>query len=64
MNKLKLLSTAMVILGFVSFIAGISINIKELMEFGLCIGVAGIIGYAIMFLISSTSIRDQESIID
>ena len=64
MDKLKLISTIMVILGGVSFVGGISINMKELMEFGLCIGVAGIIGYAIMFIVSSTSIVRKKSISD
>ncbi len=64
MDKLKLISTVMMILGIISFIGGILISMKELMEFGLGIGVAGIIGYAIMFIVSSTSIIRKKSTSD
>ena len=64
MDKLKLIPKVMVILGFILFIGGISVTMKELMVYGLCIGVAGIIGYAIMFIISSTSVVGQKSISD
>ncbi len=64
MDKLKLISKVMMILGFISFIGGISITRKEFMEYGLCIGVAGIIGYAIMSIVSSTSIVKQKSLSD
>ena len=64
MDKLKLISKVMMILGFISFIGGIFITRKEFMEYGLCLGVAGIIGYAIMFVMSSTSIVKQKSISD
>ena len=64
MNKLKLISKVMVILGVILFLGGILISMKELMEFGLCIGVAGIIGFAIRFIMSSTSIAGQKSLSD
>ena len=64
MDKLKFISKAMMILGIISFIGGISITMKELMEYGLCIGVAGIIGYAFVFIMSSTSTVGQKSISD
>lgn len=64
MNKLKFISTVLVILGFVLFIGGILISMKELMEYGLYSGIAGIIGYAVMFVMSSTSIARQKSISD
>ena len=64
MDKLKFISVVMVILGSLSFIGGIFITMKELMEFGLCIGIAGIVGYAIMYILTSTSMAEQESISD
>ena len=64
MDKLKLISKVMMIVGFISFVGGISVTMKELMVFGLCIGIAGVIGYAIIFLVSSTSIVVQKSISD
>lgn len=64
MNKVKLISAIMVILGFISFIGGIFIPMKELMEYGLCIGIAGIIGYTIMFIIRATSTMGHKSISD
>jgi hypothetical protein len=64
MAKLKLIFKIMVILGFISFIAGILVTMKELMEYGLCIGITGIIGYAIMFVMSSTSPKGRKSIYD
>jgi len=60
MKKLKLISTVMIAVGFVSFFGGIVMSMKELMEFGLYIGVAGIIGYAVMFVFGSTSLIEQE----
>ena len=60
MDKLKLIASVMVILGFISFIGGIFLTMKELMEYGLCAGIAGIIGYAIISLISSTSTVEHE----
>ena len=64
MDKLRSISAVMVILGCVSFIGGIAIPMKELMEYGLYAGIAGIIGYAIMFIQGSTSIVEQGSISD
>jgi len=64
MGKLRILFRVMVILGFVSFIAGIFMSMKELMEYGLCVGVAGIVGYAIIFVVGSTSIARKKTISD
>lgn len=61
MRKLRILSTAMVILGFLAFAGGIAMRVKELMEFGLFIGIAGIIVYAIIYLMGSTSMAEHES---
>ena len=64
MTKLNVLSRVMVILGLISFIAGILLSMKEIMEFGLGIGITGIIGYAIMFVLSSTTPVGRKSISD
>ncbi len=64
MGKLRLLSTVMMLLGAVSFLAGVFISRKEFMEYGVCIGVAGIIGYAVIFIMSSFSAEGRKSIFD
>lgn len=61
MDKLKIIAAFMVIVGFVSFIVGIVLAVRELAEFGLYIGVAGVIGYSVVFILSSTSKMDQKS---
>lgn len=64
MSKRKLIPGIMVLLGGVSFLVGILMSIKELMEYGLCIGVAGIIIYTIMFVMHSTTPEGRKTIFD
>ena len=61
MDKLKLAAVVMMILGFISFICGIIIPVKTLAEYGFCIAVLGIMGYAITFIIGSTSKDSTEN---
>lgn len=64
MKKLKFISSGMVITGFILLLCGIALPMKELMEYGLCLGIAGIVAYAVMFIMRSTSTVEQESIFD
>lgn len=62
MQKLRLMSKIMMSLGCIFFLGGILISMKEFMEFGLYIGVAGIVGYAVYFIMTSTSFAGRKSI--
>lgn len=64
MNKLKLIFAGLVILGLVLFIGGIAISMKEVMEIGLSVGIIGIMGYAVMFIMGSTLRKGRKPIID
>lgn len=64
MGRLKLISTALVIVGFILFVGGISLSIREPMEYGLCLGIVGIIGYAVSFILRSTTLVEHESVSD
>lgn len=64
MQKLKLISKVMMSVGCISFIGGILVSMKEIMEFGLYVGVAGIVAYAAYFLMTSTSFAGRKSISD
>lgn len=61
MGKLKIVSKAMMILGLVSLISGIILSLKEIMEFGLGIGVAGIVAYAATYIVGSTEVVEHKS---
>ncbi|GAB4337375.1 MAG: hypothetical protein Kow0089_08540 [Desulfobulbaceae bacterium] len=60
MGKLKCLFRVLIAAGGVLFLGGIFLSMKELMEYGICAGVAGVIGYAVLFVIGSTSLRGKK----
>ena len=64
MKNLRLLSAMLVALGSISFAGGIVGSMKEVMEFGLSIGGAGIIAYAVIFIAGSTSLIEEKSVVD
>lgn len=64
MGKLKLIPGVMILLGGVSFLVGIFMSMKQLMEYGLSIGVAGIIIYTVMFVMHSTKPEGRKTIFD
>ena len=64
MKKLRLISTVMVILGFISFLSSIFLNKKEFMEYGLYLGIAGLIGYGVIFILYSTNMEERKFLSD
>ena len=55
MDKLKLVSAGMVILGIITFIAGFVTHMNALVEYGMYIGIAGVMANIVIFVMGSTS---------
>lgn len=64
MNKLKSIFVGMMILGLVSFVCGIALSMKEFMEYGLYTGIAGLMGYAVIFIRLSILKLEQKPLTD
>jgi uncharacterized membrane protein YiaA len=64
MKKLKLISIVLITIGFLSFLGGIFANMKELLEYGIYIGLTGVIGFAGVFLFGSTRVANHKALSD